>query len=202
MILTTATWSGAQTSQPAVVAASTDTPKGTIKLLVQAMSNGDSASMRDLLYATTPTEERLVTAMADTAVAIAELNRGMADKFGDQQAKAVLGDPADAVRSTTANLEKAREQIDGDSARIIMPQSVQGTMSLKKVDGKWKVDVAMYMKGATPQQVDQTMVTVNHGITVYRESLADVNAGKFKTAKEAGDALRTKLSPGGAPPAK
>jgi hypothetical protein len=184
-----------QATQPTQPTAATDSPKAAIKALVQAMSVGDASTMRDLLYAATPSQQKLVDAMTNTAVAIAELNRGMAEKFGEAQARAVLGDPADAVRMTDANLDKAGEQIEGDAARVSVPHSPQGSMSLKRIDGKWKVDVAAYVGSAAPEQIDQTLKSVEHGITAYRESLADINAGKFKTAKEAGAALRAKISP-------
>ncbi len=187
-------WSVGQTTQPTQAAAA-DSPKSTIKSLVTAMSTGDAAAMRDLLYANTASDQKLVAAMTDTAVAVAELNRGMAAKFGAEQAKAVMGDPADVVKQTVDSLDKAQEQVDGDSAKVVTGNTAQGTMSLKKIDGKWKVDVAAYVAGKSPEQVDQTLGSVNHGIGVFKELLADVNAGKFKTAEEAKAAMSEKLSP-------
>ena len=44
------------------------------------------------------------------------------------------------LKSKLAELKKAEEQIDGDSAKLLIDGSVI-TPALTKVDGKWKVDV-------------------------------------------------------------
>src|SRR6516165_5000234 len=82
------------TSRPAVPA-DPSTPRGALKALATAMTAGDADTIKRLLLAGTPTEQRMVSLMSDMAVSIAQLNKAMIGRFGRKPASAVLGGDPD-----------------------------------------------------------------------------------------------------------
>ena len=210
----------AQTTQPsmpaAVPAANLGSPKAAVKAFVTAQINGDGKAIRDTLLTTNPTEERMAGAIADLAVAIADLNRAMTAKFGAGPTQQLMGDPADALRANMEKLDKATEQVNGDTATVIsapeappgaapasMPAgggSPQESMMLKKVGGQWKVSVSDLAKGSNDENVQKTLGSVDTAVAGYRSVLADVDAGKLTSVDAVAAELNAKMTGGGATP--
>src|SRR4051812_17110717 len=60
------------------------TPKGALKHLAAALRDGDAERIRRVMYATTPSEARMVAAMADMAKAMALLQKAAVKAFGEE----------------------------------------------------------------------------------------------------------------------
>lgn len=206
----------AQTSQPAGGAVPTTpttqpgssvvvdltSPKAAVKTLASAQVAGDAGAMKQALLATGPDEERMMSAMVDLAVAIADFDRAMIAKFGPAETMKVMGDPGEILTDNLDGIDHATEQVTGDQATLSSNPTAQGKMALKRVDGKWRVYVGDLAKAGSPDDVRRTLESANKGATAYRELMADVTAGKLATADAARSALVAKMSAmsGGQPP--
>ena len=203
-----------QTTQPAAPTADLGSPKAAVRAFVTAQINGDGKGIRDTLLATTPTEERMAGAIADLAVAIADLNRAMTAKFGASPTQQLMGDPADALRANLDKLDKATEQVNGDTATVVSPPdpaagptsapagaSPQDSMMLRKVGGQWKVSVSDLAKGSNDENVQRTLGSVDTAVAAYRSVLADVNAGKLTSVDAVAAELNAKMGANSATPA-
>src|SRR4051794_27046883 len=86
----------APTSAPAapVIPINTNSPRGTMKVLSQAMEAGDGTAIRKVMHAASPAEEKMVAAMTSQAEAIGKLKAASVAKFGAQEAKKLVGDTA------------------------------------------------------------------------------------------------------------
>lgn len=186
----------AQSSQPAAVAVDTSTPKGALKSLAVAMDAGDAAAIRSLLQATSPSEQKMVGAMSELAANIAAMNKAVIVRFGrDKALKALGGDPAEMLKQSLSTIDAAAERIEGDSALVSTP--AKESMTLKKVEGGWKVSMADLSKGSTPAAVDERVAELSRQMKAMREVTAEMTAGAFKDADEALAAVRTRM--GGSP---
>ncbi len=193
----------AQTSQPTSTPPDPSTPKGTLKALALAINDGDGPKIRDLLGAATPTEQKMVDAMSDTAVALASLNRAMVDRFGHEQTNSAMGDTAAQLKQSLANIDSGREKIVDDSAIVIIGSGPRGTMLLKKMNGSWKLSVAERAQSLSPQEIDIYMNTLAVQLKALADVTADVQNGKYATAAQAAKSLADKMTaaPASSPPA-
>ena len=67
-------------------------------------------------------------------------------------------------------------------------------MTLKRVNGQWRVLVGDLAKAGSAEDVQKTLESAEKGTTAYRDLLAEVNAGKFATAEDARTALTAKMT--------
>ena len=217
-----ATTRPAATSQPAAVntpaVVDTNSPKAAVKTFVAAEIKGDGKAIRDVLMANTPTEQRMAGAIADLAVAIADLDRAMIAKFGAAQTEPLMGDKEAALAEVTAKVDRSTESVNGETATVTSPAdptpdngpdktaggypppgaaSPQDTMLLKKVAGQWKVSVSDMAKGSSEENVQRTLASVDTAVAGYRSVLADLNAGKLPTVDSVAAALNAKMIPAG-----
>ncbi len=118
----------AQTSQPAAPPGAVDTasPKAAVKSFVTAQIKGDGPAIRDVLLATTPTEQRMAGAIADLAVSIADLDHALVTKFGQPAVEPLMGDPQDALRANLDKLDRATERVTGDTATVTSSPDTAG----------------------------------------------------------------------------
>ncbi len=202
----------AQSTQPATApsAGGEPSPKAAVKAFVSAQIKGDGPAIRAVLLTTSPTEERMAGAIADLAVAIADLDKAMIAKFGAAQTEPLMGDPADALKANMDKLEKATERVTGDTATVTSAPdappggaapggpSPQDAMTLKRVDAQWKVSVADLSKGSATADVEKTLGSVDTAVAGYRSVLSDLTGGKLTTVDAVAAALNAKLAPAGA----
>lgn len=198
LLLGVAPFAAAQTSQPAAPP-DPSTPKGALKALAMAMARGDSEGIHHLMDATTPAQEKMVDMMAEMAAAMADLNHAMLGRFGEQEAKKVLGgSPDEQLRQSLSNIDAAKGQIKGDDAIVSVDPSPQGTMLLRKVGGSWKVRVGQQ---GSDQQVDQQVAMIANQVHSIHDIAAEVRDGKYPTAAAAAKALVGRMGADAAPPA-
>ena len=202
------------------VAVDGGSPKAAVKSFVSAQIKGDGPAIRAVLLTTNPTEERMAGAIADLAVAIADLDRAMVAKFGAAQTEPLMGDPADALRANMDKLDKATEKVTGDTATVTSlaeppppgadqpagnaptpaTPSPQESMMLKKVNGQWRVSVTDLSKGNSAADVEKTLGSVDTAVAGYRSVLADLNAGKLASVDAVAAELNAKMTAGGVAP--
>ena len=168
------------------------TPKGALKCLVIAMDQGQAVRMRSLLAANNTVEAKIAGGMSDMAVAVFNMNKAMEEKFGKEQAQRAT-DSADQLKQSLANIDLAGEKIDGDTATVSIAPTRQGTMSLKKANGSWKISVEQQARGLTPSKWNPPSRARRPDPPRWKMSPPRFKTGKYATADEATAALRTKV---------
>jgi hypothetical protein len=167
------------------------TPKGSLKAFARATREADRQKLRSFLYPADETEARMADAMADATAALARLRLAAIERFGEASARVLNGGvpSEDEIRL----MDAATEKIDGDRATVSMkggPRS--GQMQLVRVEGMWKIAVGQGMAGKTPQQIEGAIATLQKTARIVGEITEEVTAGKYKSAREAADALALK----------
>ncbi|MEP6757073.1 MAG: hypothetical protein ABJA67_16320 [Chthonomonadales bacterium] len=178
------------------------TPKGTAKMFAKAVEAGDGVTAKSLAVGT-PTGMKFIEGLAGIAKAQKGLEAAATKKFGKEGASLTKGQTM-----KIPDTDKSIEKITGDKATLTQPDGKGQPMTLKKVGGKWKVDISAM--GKDPKQADAMMTQIGSMFVsmtkAMNDTTTDVNAGKFKTVKEAQAGMQAKMmavlggGPGGARP--
>ena len=164
------------------------TPKGAAKSFAKALENGDAESAK---AASTGGDPKAIESMAKTFGAMKKLQDAAVAKFGEE-GKSVAGGPGGGKGGNMAEMSKkvdeATEQITGDTATLTTKDGGE-PLKLKKVSGDWKVDVTQM--GGDMAKEGQPMMDAM--AKAAGETADEINAGKYKTAKEAQTALGGKM---------
>ncbi len=169
-----------------------DTPRQAYERLVVAMQEGDGATVRQLIVAEGEDERRLVDALAGYAEAIARLRRAAVETYGVASARALTGDPADQEKRLAA-IREAQQQIEGDQATLKVNLPDTPLILLRRMDGQWRVPLRAMLPNLEPAQIAQQVEETAVQVRAFDETTADVLAGKYHTADEAAQALRSRL---------
>lgn len=180
------------TTAPSVPAEPT-TPRGALKTLYNAMQDGDGARIRDLLLALTPTETKMVEAITHNAEAQAKFRRAAVTAFGEQKAKLLLGEAESATAAAMAQIDASTEQVDGEHATVKNDNPEQPPLGLSKVGVNWKIPVSEFAKGVDAQEVERQLPDQEFFAKLVEGFASDVASGKYKTAEEAGDAIKGQM---------
>ena len=177
-------------------------PKGVAAAFFKAMESGDAATARSLA---TGQEKQL--AVIDLLVPVfhsfKELETAAVKKWGEEGRKALSQNQGGGPGSPDFNeqLKTAKEEINGDTATITPAGGnvdKKDQMKLKKVDGKWKLDMAsLPSEGINDPDARKMLSAVAE---VAKSTAAEIDQGKYATAKDAKDAMTKKLMPIIAPP--
>jgi hypothetical protein len=185
----------APTSAPAapVVPINTQSPRGTMKVLSQAMEAGDPAAIKKVMHAKTPEEEKMVAAMSAQAEAIGKLKSASVAKFGAQEAKKLVGDTAAQLAQALLMFDAAGEKIEGETATVSPQGDPQQAIHLVKVGNDWKLSVADMAKTVPAGQIDRALADMNLQAKILTEIASGISSGQYKTPEDAGKDLQQKL---------
>lgn len=183
------------TSAPAapVVPINTTSPRGTMKVLSQAMEAGDAAAIKKVMHAANPAEEKMVAAMSAQAEAIGKLKSASVAKFGAQEAKKLVGDTASQLAQAMLTFDAAGEKIDGNTATVTPQGDPQQAIHLVKDGSDWKLSVAEMAKQVPAGQIDRALADMNLQAKILNEIADGITKGQYKTPEEAGKDLQQKL---------
>ena len=170
----------------------TTTPRGTLKVLAAALRDGDAERIRQVMYATTPAETRMVAAMADMAKAMAELQKAAVKAFGEEGAKQLVGDTQANDTEGRARIDAADVRVQGDSATVIVREGEDAPVILRRVDGHWKVPMAELSKNADPAALDERLAELSEQRKLVAELTQEIGGGQFSSAAQAKDAWQSR----------
>jgi hypothetical protein len=149
-----------------------------------ALAGGDAAAAKAACIGA-EAETALVEDMIGLMNAVKKLRKAGGDKFGDAGASLApeqRGPGEDLARELNA----ADVKIDGENATITSKSDKEEILKLKRVDGKWKIDL-----GAMPNKEEMLKAgpVIRTMAKAANDTAAEIAAGKFKTADEAKAAL-------------
>jgi hypothetical protein len=175
-------------------------PKAVYKRLALAMAEGDADTVASLLHADTPAERRICDALIAYARSTGRLRRAAIEQFGLEGSRALI-DPA----TTTQNLDRidgATEAIDGEQATLTLATPDTAVITLRLVDGEWKLPVSSLAADTDPEELDRRVAELLYFAQIIDQTAAELEADRYRTLEEAVHRLRERMMrPPGTQPA-
>jgi hypothetical protein len=181
----------AAATEPAV---DLSTPKAALRALSAALHDGDAGRLREVLATTNPAEERMIGAIAQTAAAFNRLHAAAAQAFGDAAAARFTGETEEQYAQSLGRIDAAEVAIDGDKASVRYPGAVEPEYELRRTDGRWRVPMAQFSRGADAATLDARVAEASGQVRIVLELAGEIGAGKYRTAEAASEAWRGKIS--------
>ncbi len=162
------------------------TPKQAVISFGEALSSGNA---EDAKAAVVPDQLALdlVTAMADIAKGTEKLRVSAVKKFGEE-GNQLAGEQMD-MKADMEKLKEAEEKIDGDTATVTMKDQPESAITLKKIEGKWKLDAGA-MLGDDARQMLPVFKAMGR---VFPDVATEIDDGKHETIASARQALQAKM---------
>jgi hypothetical protein len=183
--------SGPASTQPAV---DLSTPKAALRVLSAALHDGDAGRLHEVLATTNPAEERMIAAIAQTSTAFNRLHAAAVQAFGDAAAARFTGETEEQYAQSLGRIDAAEVAIDGDKASVRYPGATEPEYELRRTDGRWRVPMSQFSKGADAATLDARVAEASGQIRIVLELAAEIAAGKYRTAEAASEAWRGKIS--------
>ncbi|HLX61280.1 MAG TPA: hypothetical protein VKX17_08370 [Planctomycetota bacterium] len=163
-----------------------DEPKDVAVAFAKAITEGDKKATHEVAAGT---EEQLKTLdlMTDMLHGILKFKAACDAKFGAENvlSKSMAGGVPDLVDE----VKKSEAKEEGDTVTFIdkAKPDDKHPLKLKKVDGKWKVDLSSMGDEAKDMPAGMGKM--------FGDFADEINAGKYKTAEEAAVAFQKKMQP-------
>lgn len=167
------------------------TPRGALKVLASAMEAGDKEKILGVFHTTSPLEERMASAMAEMASAVAKLRKVTTEAYGEAGARELIGElppPGESDRL----VDSATETITEKNATVQLGAE-SPPAKLIQVDGQWKFPVSELAQGVPPEAISRD-VEFNMGQAAAIDAIAEeIAQKKYSSAAEVRTALESKL---------
>jgi hypothetical protein len=175
-------------------------PRGALESLVGAMQAGDADKIKSLIATTNPTEDKMVDAMATMSVSQKKFRTAAQAAYGDS-AKDLTGDTEAGTAAGLAKIDAAPQTINGETATVdpsggdqtMAGQATPPPLTLKKINGHWEIPIGELARGVDQNTIKQRLDDLAFMSKMMDESADEVAKGMYKTPKDAGEAIKTKM---------
>src|SRR5262249_934428 len=152
---------------------------------------GDDQAARQMVVGT-DAEKQVLDAWVGYTASIKKLREAAAKKFPDK-ADEVTG--AGMNIDSTKALEDSDVKEEGETPRIVAknPKPGQSDLFLKKVDGRWVINLSETFKGITGQNVEQMAAMMKGWTDASNETAEEIEQGQYATPADANQALSVKM---------
>ena len=152
------------------------TPRSAATVFTRALEAGDVETAKSAAYAG-GLEVEWVAATARAMSGMRQLVAAAEKKFGEDAQDLVAGKQNLSLSTALAD---AQVQLDGDRATVV--SAGDGTrFPMKRIDGKWKIDVGLLTRG---EDIGDVVKQLNAVGELAPRLSKDVEAGKFKTIRD------------------
>lgn len=179
--------------------ADTSTPKGTAEAFFKALEAGDTDKAKTLASG-----DAKQMAMLDLLVPLVgnfkKMEQSAVKKWGEEGKKILQGDGpgSSPAFDMDSELKNAKVEEKGDTATITPAKKEEGKdnepMKLKKVAGKWKIDMAAMPNAEGMDDPNAQKVLKGMG-DIAKTMAGEIDQGKYKTVVEAKEAFGQKMLP-------
>ncbi|QOV90061.1 hypothetical protein [Humisphaera borealis] len=177
-------------SQPVYTLA---TPRETLKYFAAALRDGDVQRLRRAVISGGDADERMVTAIADMARALATLHAAAKETYGPDAAARFTEDTAAGFEQTLAKIDAAEVVIDHDAATVRYPDDKDHPYELRRVGEEWKVPATQFTQGVEPPVLERRIGELTVQTRIVIDMAREITTGKHKSADAAGLAWRSKM---------
>ncbi len=154
-------------------------PKALLRTFYASRGEVDDATIRSLLYASNPVEQKVLDAVVQVELADTRLRAPERAKFGRATSAPSFRSPL-----KLSELDSFVEKIDGDHATVAAPDAPNTTMEFIRVDGKWKLPISSLVGKLDPTIAQTLGVATAAQIQIIDGVTAEVRAGKFASQDE------------------
>ena len=167
------------------------TPKATALSFAKALEAGDADAAKKLSVGTDQ-DQQVLSAMLEFTRSIKQLRESAVKKYADK-ADEVTGGGMNM--DSTKALEDSEIKETGDTATVIATKPQPSTMHLKKIDGKWMVNLTDTLKEATGpgQDVTQFQAMLKSWSSAITETAGEIDDGKYPRPRMQDGALQVKM---------
>lgn len=159
--------------------AAPSTPKDVVKAYGQAMRDGDAAAARRVV---TNAEPKLIDALAGLGGSRRRIIDAAVAKFGESGKTVAGGSVLPYGQQFDKMLDEADVKIDGDTATVAQKGRDAVPITLKRVDGEWKIDYSQITQRGDLIQ----MLPLMNAMAAANDELADeIKSGKYASAADA-----------------
>mgnify|MGYP001061697284 FL=1 len=174
------------------IPATRQTPRGTLKLLRQAMEAADGEALRSILVGQTPQEKRMVEAMVQTAESVQRLRQAAVEAFGEAAARELVGGPVDPAEAMK-EIDTASETIQENSAIVRFTDVLAEPVKLVLEGEQWHVPVGELAQGLQASELEQRIAEVQVFAEVMSQITEEIRQQKFSSAEQAAQALYNRM---------
>jgi hypothetical protein len=171
-----------------------DSPKGAAQAFFKAMEVGDAKAAKAIA---TGSEKQL--AMLDLLVPVVsgfkQLENAAVKKWGEEGRKALSQGQGGGGFDFEKELKASTEQVTGETATITSskPEQQREPMKLKKIEGKWRVDMSsLPAEGLDNPQTSKMLQAMSDAA---KATATEIDQGKYTTAQQAKEAMGQKILP-------
>jgi hypothetical protein len=181
---------------PLARGADDSTPKGAAEAFFKALEAGDAAKAKSLASGD-PKQMELLDNLVPLVGNFKKMEQAAVKKFGDE-GKKLLSNGGSASFDIESQMKDAKVEETGDTATITPAKKEKeegknsDPMKLKKVSGKWKIDMAA-MPNAEQMDNPQAKKMFGAMSDAAKAMTVDIEAGKFKTVADAQQGFQQKM---------
>jgi hypothetical protein len=158
-----------------------DEPRQVFQQFVLSIEGGQSDDLPSLCLASDADTQALVKDMQQMSAAMGQLRKVMVDKFGPGQGEDLF------PFLSTDELDLLQETVTGDKA--VLKGDQISTITLDRVDGKWKVDIAALRDDALPDDPQGYFAAQTKAAS---RTAQDILSGKLDSPESAREVLQVR----------
>jgi hypothetical protein len=174
-----------------------DSPKNALRAMARAMADGNAEQIRRFVYAGSPVEEKMRSALADFTAGITKLRFQLEKTFSAKEARQLTGDMVGALEDNSKRIDGAAENITGETATVEMNdpnEPKKTTVRLRKTGNDWQI--VMLDDNGKPVD-DKLMESRADELAARAHALADtaddVAQGKLQTIQQVIQSVEAKM---------
>jgi hypothetical protein len=170
-----------------------DSPKGAASAFFKAMESGDAKAAKSMAVGSDK-QLSMLDLLVPVVSSFKQLENSAVKKWGEE-ARKTLSQGQGSSMDFDKELKAATEKVEGDTATITSakPEQQKEPMKLKKVEGKWKVDMSSVpAEGLDNPQTAQMMRVMSDAA---KSTASEIDQGKYASAQDARQAMTQKILP-------
>jgi hypothetical protein len=169
------------------------TPKEAVEHLAAAMDEGDADAFAACFHAK-PEDKPVVRAMGDFTISLMEFQKEVIDAYGEaSQGSTRAGGPVQVPQpfmNMRSQLEQLEIKNEGDTATAVAPDGKGDPLTLRKVGGRWLIDLGDKLAGGKDrEQMLKMMPKMTEAINSVREKIGKPGMTAEKVNQELGAAI-------------
>lgn len=169
------------------------TPKEAVEHLAEAMDEGDADAFVACFHAKAE-DKPVVRAMGDFTISLMEFQKELIDAYGEaSQGSTRAGGPGQMSQpfmNMKSQLDKLEVKIEGDTATAAAPDGKGDPLTLKKVGGRWLIDLGDKLAGGKDrEQMLKMMPKMTEAVDSVRAKIGEEGMTAEKINQQLGAAF-------------
>ena len=164
------------------------TPQGSMRALAEAIETGNEAAIAECFYVEEDADGAVVASVSRQLLAGREYWKAVCRTFGRRSAIEAYVKRKMVLPDGYLDYPDAKWTVEGDRATLVRKddQSPRAPSPLRRVDGKWLVDVA---PRSTPEERNRIITEMDRAARRFSDAAAAIENGDFESVHDAIESL-------------